>query len=102
MHIIEIAPLDNGAHRNQNGNGNFRTIPDGWAVIPDDMEIPSTFPFIDIEVEGQVVTSMLPGVVPEPEEDPATPEPTLEEKYQALEEQLATTQDAVDFILMNM
>ena len=40
-------------------------------------------------------------LVPEPD-DPVTPEPTLEEKYQALEEQLATTQDAVDFILMNM
>lgn len=99
MHIIEIAPLDNGAHNNQNGG--ISTIPDGWAVIPDDMLIPDTFPFVDITVEGQVVTSMTPGVIPEPE-DPVTPEPTLEEKYQALEEQLATTQDAVDFILMNM
>ena len=34
--------------------------------------------------------------------EPITPEPTLEEKYQELKEQLATTQDAVDFILMNM
>ena len=38
----------------------------------------------------------------DPEEDPVTPEPTLEQKYQELKEQLATTQDAVDFILMNM
>ena len=99
MHIIEIAPLDNGAHNNQNGG--ISTIPEGWAMIPEDMLIPDTFPFVDITVEGQVVTSMLPGVMPEPE-DPVTPEPTLEEKYQALEDQLATTQDAVDFILMNM
>lgn len=35
-------------------------------------------------------------------EDPVTPGLTPEEKIQALEEQLATTQDAVDFILMNM
>ena len=99
MHIIEVKALDNGAHRNQNGG--ISTIPDGWAVIPDDMEIPDTFPFVNITVEGQVVTSMSPGVVPEPE-DPITPDPTPEEKIQTLEEQLATTQDAVDFILMNM
>ena len=100
MHIIEIKTLENGAHDNQNSEY-LRFIPNGWAVIPEDMEIPDTFPFVDITVEGQVVTSMTPGVMPEPE-DPVTPEPTLEEKYQALQEQLATTQDAVDFILMNM
>jgi hypothetical protein len=48
MKIIEIKALENGAHRNQTGN--FKTIPDGYAVIPDDMTIPSTFPFVNIEV----------------------------------------------------
>ena len=42
MRIIEIAALDNGAHRNQTGT--FSTIPSGWAVIPDSMETPN-FPF---------------------------------------------------------
>lgn len=73
MKIIEIAALDNGAHRNQEGT--FRTIPAGWAMIPDSMEIPDTFPFVDIQVEGQTVTAMTAGVVPEPEPEPE-PEPT--------------------------
>ena len=73
MKIIEITALDNGAHRNQTGT--FRTIPEGWAMIPDSMEIPDTFPFVDIEVNGQTVTSMTAGIVPEPEPEPE-PEPT--------------------------
>ena len=73
MFIIEIEPLDNGAHRNQTGT--FRTIPDGWAEVPSSIEIPDTFPFVNIEVENGVVTSMTAGVVPEPEPEPE-PEPT--------------------------
>lgn len=49
MKIIEIQALTNGAHRNQGGD--FSTIPNGWAVIPDYIVIPDTFPFVDIEVE---------------------------------------------------
>lgn len=73
MKIIEIQALDNGAHRNQTGA--FRTIPDGWAEVPSSIEIPDTFPFVDITVDGQTVTSMTAGVVPEPEPMPE-PEPT--------------------------
>lgn len=50
MRLIEIAALENGAHRNQELNG-VVSIPEGWAVIPDEMEIPSSFPFVDITVE---------------------------------------------------
>lgn len=63
MRIIEIVALNNGAHRNQNVS--LSKVPEGWAMIPDDMEIPSTFPFVDIEVEDGVVVSMTEGVVPE-------------------------------------
>lgn len=42
MKIIEIKPLENGGHRNQNGN--FNSIPEGYAVIPDDI-ILENFPF---------------------------------------------------------
>ena len=73
MLIIEIAALENGAHRNQTGT--FRTIPDGWAEVPSSIDIPDTFPFVNIEVEDGVVTSMTAGVVPEPEPMPE-PEPT--------------------------
>lgn len=66
MRIVEIESGANGAHRNQTISG-VVAVPDGWAVIPDGMELPDTFPFVDILVEGQVVTSVTAGVVPEPE-----------------------------------
>ena len=84
MRIIEIAALDNGAHRNQTGT--FSAVPDGWAVIPDSISIPDTFPFVIIEVDGQTVTVITEGTVPEPEPEPE-PEPTQEERIAALEDE---------------
>lgn len=81
MRIIEIIPLSNGAHRNQSTT--LRRVPDGWAIVPDTITVPSTFPFVDITVENGVVTSMTPGVVPEPEPEPA-PEPTPQDDTDAL------------------
>lgn len=66
MRIIEIVAQPNGAHRNQSGK--FSVIPDGWALIPATVPVPDTFPFVDIEVKGKVVTSMAAGIVPEIEE----------------------------------
>ena len=82
MLIIEIAACENGAHSNQTINGTLRSIPDGWAVVPDSIEIPETFPFVDIEVDGQTVTAMTAGVVPEPE--PVEPEPTTDDILNAM------------------
>lgn len=65
MNIIEINALDNGAHRNQSGG--VSVVPDGWAVIPADMTIPNTFPFVNITVKYGVVNSMTAGTVPEVE-----------------------------------
>lgn len=48
MTIIEIQARSNGAHRNQSGQ--LKAIPEGWAVIPEDLETPS-FPFGKVEVE---------------------------------------------------
>lgn len=80
MKIIEINPLPNGAHRNQTTTST--TIPTGWAEIPADVSIQETFPFVDIQVEGQRVVSMTAGVVPDPE--PQTdPEPTETEQLRA-------------------
>ena len=39
--IIAIAALPNGAHKNQTFHG---TLPDGWAVVPEDMEL-ENYPF---------------------------------------------------------
>ena len=76
MKLIEITALSNGAHRNQTYNGS--TVPDGWAVIPDGMAVPDTFPFVNLTVEDQTVTSMTAGIVPEHEPEPE-PEPTAED-----------------------
>ena len=74
---IEIAALENGAHRNQTGG--LPTPPDGWALIPPGMEC-ENFPFGEVtaeEVNGvMTVTSWTPGVIPEPEE-PEQPEEEL-------------------------
>ena len=90
MKIIEINSLDNGSHRNQSGY--FRTVPDGWAVIPPSMTT-ENFPFGEVaaeEVNGvMTVTKWTPGTVPEPEPEP-DPEPTTEERVAALEDENAT------------
>lgn len=88
MRYIEIAALDNGAHNNQTVNGAWRKIPDGWAVIPDDMETPN-FPFGEVtaeEIDGVLtVTSWVAGEIPEPEQEEETePEPTADEILNAL------------------
>ena len=78
MRIIEIAPLDNGAHRNQNGG--VSVVPDGWAVIRGNEEL-ENFPFGSFEVETvdgvpyMKEGSWTPGVMPEPE---PVPEPEQE------------------------
>ena len=65
MRIIEIAPLANGAHRNQSGT--FRIVPTGWAVIPDGMAT-DNFPFGEVvaeDIDGvMTVTSWTPGEIP--------------------------------------
>lgn len=96
MKIIKIEANENGSHNNQESNAILPVIPDGWAVIPDDMSIPDSWPFVGIEAEkisvnpeespvseGEedmlwVVTSMTPGIVPEPGPMPEQ-EPTAEE-----------------------
>lgn len=78
MRIIEIQSLSNGAHRNQTGT--FRTVPAGWARIPENITIPGTFPFVNIEVDEQVVTTMTAGIVPEPVPESASI-PTQKERH---------------------
>lgn len=62
MRIIKIAAEANGAHRNQSG-GTVK-VPEGWAVIPNEMLLPPSFPFVDIEVEGQTIISMVASEIP--------------------------------------
>lgn len=84
MKIIEIAPLDNGAHRNQNGG--LSVVPAGWAIIPADM-VCENFPFGEVEVAEingvMTVTKWTPGDMPAPEPIPE-PEPTTEDILNAM------------------
>lgn len=78
MRIIKIESLDNGGH--QNRMGDIKHIPEGWAVIPENMETPN-YPFGKIEVEEiegvMTVTKWEAGVLPTP--TPTKREPTAEE-----------------------
>ena len=86
MRIVEIIALDNGGHRNQTINGILPTIPDGWAVIPDDMTT-ENFPFGEVEAEiiddVMTVTKWTPGELPEEEPLPEA-EPTTDDVLNAL------------------
>lgn len=101
MRAIEIAELDNGAHRNQDG---MTDLPEGWAVIPEDMTL-ENFPFGDATVEEidgiPTVTGWTPGTMPEPE-PPAPTDDTLEARVAALEadaEQAALDRAALALLL---
>lgn len=78
MKIIEIAPLYNGAHRNTTYNEQLNIIPDGWAVLPEDMKC-ENFPFGKVEAEEvdglMTVTKWVAGELPESE---PIPEPEAE------------------------
>lgn len=91
MRILEIAPLENGAHRNQTYHG---VLPPGWAVVPDDLET-ENFPFGTPTAElfdgVMTVTAWTHGTIPEPDPLPE-PEPTELEQLRA----------DVDYILMMM
>lgn len=85
MRIIEIAPLSNGAHRNQTPSY-LAKVPDGWAVVPADLET-ENFPFGEVEVEEAngvpTVVMWIPGVMPEPAPMPE-PEPTAQDDTDAM------------------
>lgn len=78
MQMLEISALENGAHRNQTFHG---ILPEGWAVIPDELEC-ENFPFGEVtaeEVDGvMTVLAWTPGEIPEPEPE-AEPEREAED-----------------------
>lgn len=73
MKMLEIIALENGAHRNQSYHG---VLPEGWAIVPEDIEPLESFPFGEVEaaeIDGvMTVTKWMPGEVPaEPEQKPS-------------------------------
>lgn len=63
--IIKIEPYENGSHANQTVAP--KNIPDGWAIVPDNMAC-ENFPFGKVEVEEingvTTVTSWIPVEAP--------------------------------------
>lgn len=73
MKIIELSTLENGAHRNMDSYA-WLEPPEGWAMIPEEIELPNTFPFVGVEAEEMggvmTVTALTPGTMPEPDLEP--------------------------------
>lgn len=45
MRIIELTAGENGAYRNRKTDFDVE-VPDGWAIVSEDLETPETFPFV--------------------------------------------------------
>ena len=77
MKLVEIKKNENGGHDNVTSDY-ITEIPEGWALIPEDVETPN-FPFGEVvarEVDGvMTVVKWTPGVIPEVED----PEETITE-----------------------
>ena len=88
MRLVKIDAYENGTHDNQIGG--LSRVPEGWAVIPEDM-VCENFPFGELtaeEIEGvMTVTSWTPGIIPEAEPI-SNPKASMEERITALEEAL--------------
>ena len=84
MQMMEIAALENGAHNNQTYHG---ILPNGWALIREDVSTLESFPFGEViaeKVDGlMTMTKWIPGTMPEPAPEPEK-EPTTEEILDAM------------------
>ena len=81
MVLISTSPIDeHGKHSYITGN-NLMTYP-GYVRVPDSMDIPASFPYVDVEIRDKVVTRMMPLPVPEPTPEP-TPAPTQLDRIEA-------------------
>lgn len=54
MHIIDLTPLEVGVY-NDHASDHITEPPEGWAMIPEDMELPSTFPRLG-SIEAEEIT----------------------------------------------
>lgn len=81
LRIVEVKSLPGGGHRSQGYHG---FIPNGYALVPEDMDTPN-FPYGEVkatEVDGvMTVTKWTPGELPVPEVIPPTPAQQREEAY---------------------
>ena len=55
MWIIDLKANPSGSHTYRRAD-HITTVPEGWAMIPDDFTVPSSFPFVGIEAEEVTYT----------------------------------------------
>ena len=101
MQILEIKKRPNGSHLKQTYHGD---LCEGWAVIPNDMELPN-FPFGEVIAEEDketgmmTVTEWIPGKCPPPPEIPKdTTIPDLQKENTLLKAQVKAMSERSDFI----
>lgn len=101
MQILEIKKRPNGSHLNQTYHGDLF---EGWALIPDDMELPN-FPFGEVIAEEDketgmmTVTEWIPGELPETPKIPQdTTIPDLQKENTLLKAQVKAMSERSDFI----
>lgn len=101
MQMLKIKANLNGSHDNQTYHGELFN---GWAVIPDDMELPN-FPFGEVIAEEDKETGMMtvaewiPGELPEVPEIPKdTTIPDLKKENTLLKAQVKAMSERSDFI----
>ena len=87
MHIICLTPLAEGVYNDHKAD-HITAPPDGWAYIPEEFPLPSTFPRLGsieaTEIDGvMTVTAMTEGTLPEPAPEPEK-EPTADEIINAM------------------
>lgn len=54
MHIINMTPLEKGVYNDHKAN-HITAPPEGWAMIPEDFPLPSTFPRLG-SIEAQEIS----------------------------------------------
>lgn len=72
MRAIKIEANANGSHENMVFDHPIH-MPPGWALIPDDVEIPNSFPFVDVEIQDGLVVRLAVREIEVPDEQPKTP-----------------------------
>lgn len=72
MRILALAENEHGYHETR-AAAEFPEIPVGWAMIPQGMPYPASFPFVTVTAQGQTVTGMTAKETPVPA--PASPPP---------------------------
>ena len=88
--FIQIEKNPDGSHAFQMGG----TLEKGWAIVPPEMALPASFPYVDIEIdENNTVISMIEG------EEIIIEEPDIPSQLDIIEAQVTYTAMMTDTLL---